>query len=247
VKVTASDELALAALRRNEELARMVADANIEARRSCTFADVKEGELAAVTRNGDVYRLNPYKLDLAGLEGSLSRYGVTSLPSVTEARASFEIDRQQLDQFWTQRRTEAAAERVTVFEERAADAEVRSVVAQAERGAMVPFAEGAKVIEKGLALAEKVFDGIANAAGAMINALGDLLSTPSKPTELQAEVAPKVRAEKQQEAADSADYAERAERLDALLSQIARQDAERRLRRELGTELDDDRGREREL
>jgi hypothetical protein len=64
---------------------------------------------------------------------------------------------------------------------------------------------------------------------------------------LQAEVAPKVRAEKQQDAADSADYAERAERLDALLSQIARQDAERRLRRELGTELDDDRGREREL
>jgi hypothetical protein len=73
------------------------------------------------------------------------------------------------------------------------------------------------------------------------------LSTPSKPTELQAEVAPKVAEEKREQAADQAACAERTERLDALLSQIARHDAERRLRRELGTELDDDRGREREL
>jgi hypothetical protein len=262
VRVTASDEIALVALRQDAELAATVAHAEGSTmRRGGMLADVKAGDLAAVDRAGNVYRLNPYKLDLEGLEARLidaanpasSTSSSTPTPtssrlmSVTEARASFEIERRQIDEFWTQRRAEATGERVTVFEERAADAEVRNIVSQAERGAMVPFAEGAKVIDKMTGAAQRLAEGIIKSFEGIISALDGVLSTPSKPTELQAEVAPKVAAEKQQEAADSADHAERAERLDALLSQIARQDAERRLRRELGTELDDDRGREREL
>jgi MobA/VirD2-like, nuclease domain len=251
VRVTASDELALAALRRDAELAATVAHAEAESnmRRGGMLADVRTGDLAAVDRAGNVYRLNPYKLDLAGLEDTLAgTSSMTSLPSVVEARAGFEIERRQLVEFWTQRRAEATAERVTVFEERAADQEVRSVVRDAERGAMVPFAEGGKIIDKLTGAAHWLADAIIKPIEGVINALGDVLSTPSKPTELQAEVAPKVADEKRQDAADLAAYFENAERVDDLLRQISREDAERlRQRRERGDNDEVDRGREREL
>jgi hypothetical protein len=88
VKVTAADEQALEALRREEEQARMEAEANMEARKSRTFAEVKEGELAAVTRNGDVYRLNPYKLDFAGIEGTLTGISSTGGTRANAKRAA---------------------------------------------------------------------------------------------------------------------------------------------------------------
>jgi hypothetical protein len=265
VRVTASDEIALVALRQDAELAATVAHAEgTTMRRGGMLADVRTGDLAAVDRAGNVYRLNPYKLDLDGLEGRLIDAAAPANPpisstipaaeqkssrlmSVTEARAGFEIERRQLDEYWTHRRQEATAERVTVFEERAADAEVRSVVGQAERGVVSSFAKAGHAVEKVTGAAQRLAEGIIKSLEGIISALDGMLSTPSKPTELQAEVAPKVAAEKREQAADQADADARAERLDALLSQIARQDAERRLRRELGTELDDDRGREREL
>jgi hypothetical protein len=261
VKVTAADEIALEALRRDAELAATAArEAGSTMPGGMMLADVKAGDLAAVDRAGNVYRLNPYKLDLdGGLEARLidaanassstvpvSEQTSSRLMSVTEARAGFEIERQQLDEFWTQRRQEATAERVTRFEERAADAEVRSVVNQAERGVVRVGSEAGHVVEKGLSAARKFAEAIIKPIEGIIAALDGVLSTPSKPTELQAEVAPKVAAEKSEQAADQAAYDERAARLADLLSQISRDDAERRLRRELGTELDDDRGRVRE-
>ena len=62
VQVTADDVKARDALRQAEELTRLSADVNYEARRSHSFAFLEEGDFAAVTRDGDVYRINPDKL-----------------------------------------------------------------------------------------------------------------------------------------------------------------------------------------
>ena len=76
VRVTDRDTGALEALRRDEELARLAAETNLEARRSGRFAVLDAGDIAAVDRAGNVHRLNPYKLDLNKIESQLLEAGV---------------------------------------------------------------------------------------------------------------------------------------------------------------------------
>ena len=91
VRVTAADEKALDALRADQDMERLAAETNVEARRAHYFDDVKAGEIAAVDRFGNVHRLNPYKLNLEDIERRLLEAGNARLPGVTEARAAFEI------------------------------------------------------------------------------------------------------------------------------------------------------------
>ena len=100
VRVTAADVKALDALRQDEDLARLAADVNYEARRSQHFAPLEAGDIAAVDRFGNVHRLNPHKINFEQLEARLIEAGATvgstsegRLASVTEARADFEIER----------------------------------------------------------------------------------------------------------------------------------------------------------
>ena len=82
----------------------------------------------------------------------------------------------------------------------------------------------------------------------MINFLGDLWASPSKPTELELEIAPKVAAEKAQAHADL-DYHQFIEAVrDAINDARAKEQNERRAAPEYFRELDrgDDRERERE-
>jgi len=90
VRVSAADVQALDALRRDEELARVVANASGEARRSSYFPTLEEGAIAAVDRFGNVHRLNAERLDVH----ALLELGEERASSVTEARAQFEIDRE---------------------------------------------------------------------------------------------------------------------------------------------------------
>ena len=99
VRVTDRDIGALEALRRDEELARLAAETNLEARRSGRFAVLEAGDIAAVDRAGNVHRLNPYKLDLNKIESQLLEAGGGRLASVTEARAEFETERIALAAF----------------------------------------------------------------------------------------------------------------------------------------------------
>ncbi|HTV87772.1 MAG TPA: relaxase/mobilization nuclease domain-containing protein [Stellaceae bacterium] len=99
VRANAGDIIALDALRRDEELAQMAADINREARRPQHFAVLDIGEISAVDRAGNVHRLNPHKLDLEQLASRLIEAadgpaGTVRLPSVTEARAAFEVKRE---------------------------------------------------------------------------------------------------------------------------------------------------------
>lgn len=89
-RVTARDVEALAALRTADTEA---GTTGTLASGRC-FADVIEGDLAAVTRQGDVFRLSPQKLDFDEIENRLADVQ-TRLPGVVEARALNEADRER--------------------------------------------------------------------------------------------------------------------------------------------------------
>src|SRR4029077_8904009 len=70
------------------------------------------GELAAVTRDGSVYRINAEKLG-----GALNQLPAER-PSVIEARIDFEIDREKTDALWAEQRAESAAAREALYDAR---------------------------------------------------------------------------------------------------------------------------------
>jgi hypothetical protein len=110
VRVTAHDEIALQGLRQDEQLGRLVAETNREARKNHHFAELKEGELAAVTRGGDVHCIRAEKL--RGIEMP------AELPSLYQARAAFQADREQRSELWAERDAARAAEREAAAEAR---------------------------------------------------------------------------------------------------------------------------------
>ncbi|MGE0565856.1 MAG: relaxase/mobilization nuclease domain-containing protein [Pseudolabrys sp.] len=96
-RVTGADVMALDALRQGAgveaEVARAEGVTNTD-KDARYFGAVAEGELAAVTRQGDVFRLSPHKVDYAEIK---QRLGDTEprLPSVVEARALNEETREK--------------------------------------------------------------------------------------------------------------------------------------------------------
>ena len=116
-RATAADVKALDALRQDQELNGIVADAaGIEQGRAQHFARLEEGDLAAVTRRGDVFRISARRLE-HGVEARLAEAGPA--PGVIEARAALEIEReaaatfqQQMIDTQLERRTEATEARV---------------------------------------------------------------------------------------------------------------------------------------
>ena len=169
VRVTAADMKALDGLRQAEEFSRVAGETNREARPSHNFAKVQVGDIAAVTRRGDVFTLNPHKLDLAQIERTLidaaksnSSSGTSSrLMSVIEARAAFEINRDQTGQLWALRKAEGVA-RHQAFEARR---DLRGDVASAERAVHTAFETPAAATGKAIRntgklarLAERIFE-----------------------------------------------------------------------------------------
>ena len=112
-RANATDLPALDALRDEADLARLVAhtdEVDIWAARNLVpearrFDKVAEGDYAAITRAGDVIRLNPTVLDFEEAEQRLADVE-TRLPSIVEARAQKEIAREQKTEFWSEIRAE---------------------------------------------------------------------------------------------------------------------------------------------
>ena len=166
VRVTERDIGALEALRRDEELARLAAETNLEARRSGRFAVLEVGDIAAVDRAGNVHRLNPYKLDLNKIESQLLEGGRRRLASVTEARAEFETERIALAAF----REELMQARM----ERAGD--ISHEPADADRGMTEPD------IQEPESVLGNMMD---KAIGAALDFAADFLAPPPPPTPIR--------------------------------------------------------------
>lgn len=221
-RVTAADEPALAALRRAEELKAQTAEANGESYQGNRLADVLPGELAAVTRHGDVYRLNPDKL------GEAEPYlAAAALPGVIEARDRFAAERADIETHWQLKRAGIEADRAAWQDARA----INRAAATGERAVQTvfetPAAAAGKTLRKGgkaARLAEKLFEGL-------FGTLFGAFMAPPKDTPAQTEQ--KVKAATNEETLRAEAYAaakaERAARMDALLNQMARDDEIRRV------------------
>lgn len=175
VRVTDADHRALAVLRQAEIEAR---ETIISARTPHHFAEVLPGELAAVNRAGDVFRINPAKL------GQAAQYLETNLPGVVEARAAFEIEREKTDAIWTKHRAEIATEKDAFAAERTERAED----AHAAREVRETVYDAADAVETGIGTARKVLDGVVKAFETGFSLLFGWAMAPPKLTPQQAEL-----------------------------------------------------------
>jgi hypothetical protein len=177
VRVTADDVKALDALRSEEELARATAK-DVQGRKPRIFAKVEAGDLAAVTRAGNVFRLNPHRLDLAGLESAISstvpqsKRSSSGLPSVTETRARFESEGQKKTALWDQRRV-ASAER------RASREQSFSQQQTMRRAATAAIGKPGETVNRSIKPAGKAL-GIIGGIAAKLGKIADMLF-PAKP------------------------------------------------------------------
>ena len=230
VRVTQADEIAIAALRHDEEMARLAAETNREARRANRFDNVKAGEIAAVDRFGNVHRLNPYTLELENLEATLIEAGNARLPSVTEARATFEEARER-----TAERREETAE---VWREiNAENARRRG------DGTEGPSRDSGK--DEGVRSGGDIGDRILSGVTELVSKIFDWLVPPPKLTPEQAKQEARAEEAERQQREIARSKAE----WEARLAERLEEDARRRRRpREAGQDYDrdDDRGRPRE-
>ena len=191
VRVTASDIEALAELRAEENLAREIARTNGEAYRTQHFADrLEEGDIAAVTRQGDVYELNSHRLDLAGIAASLEspfRDGaiadVAPLPSITDARVAFLIERNAEAALREEARDEAHEARLDRNAAWDAESETSHAVAEAERDTRDVTDAAEDMVDGAAAGIGRIVE---KAIAGALNFLADMFAPAPPPTKEQA-------------------------------------------------------------
>jgi hypothetical protein len=199
-RAEAADIAALDALRKEADLARLVAhsdEADIsatttfvgEARR---FDKVAEGDYAAVTRAGDVIRLNPTALDFGEAEQRLADVE-PRLPSIVEARAQTEIAREKAEEFWAETRAENAEARSAGNEACEGEQAPRHHTAAAEHGVENAIHAADDTIDAGMHAATR---GMGSLAKAVEKALSGIFSFfglgEPKLTPMQQELAAKA-------------------------------------------------------
>ena len=196
VRVTEADAKALAALRDDKHLERLAAATNGEAYRGRHIDACEASDLAAVTRFGDVYRINPDKI------GNAANSLAGELPGVIETRAQFESEREQKDDIWLQTRLAAETRR----DEREALWQERADIAEGRRAAD----NTARTIEATTDTAVRGFGKLLRGVARMLEGIFDFLVPPPRLTPAQAELAERA-AEERNEARAAADAVRRAE------------------------------------
>lgn len=196
VRVTEADAKALRALGDDKHLERLAAETNGEAYQGRHIDACEAGDLAAVTRFGDVYRINPGKIGMAAhsLAGEL--------PGVIETRAQFESESEQKGDIWLQTRLAAETrrdERETLWQERADIAEGRRAADNT-----------ARTIEAATDTAVRGVGKLLRSVARMLEGIFDFLVPPPRLTPAQAELAERA-AEERNEARAAADAVRRAE------------------------------------
>jgi hypothetical protein len=219
-RVTSADVQALDVLRQEAALAANVAWTKAETNRDPSarfFADLQAGDLAAVMRSGDVFRVSPDKI--AGAADHLP----APLPSVVEARAAWEIVREGTAAALDQRRDEGMQAYADYVENRdATRADQASSNATARQASDLAAAADA-TLDHGQRFASGL---AAHFAKAVENALGGLFSfffAAVKDTPQQAELKARAAEERAvaQEIARDAQQTEAA--TDRVIEELRRQ------------------------
>lgn len=211
VRVTEADMKALDALRVDEDLAWLAADVNGQARRSQRFDQVELGQIAAIDRFGNVHALNPHKIDLAALERHVlegaekpANGDALRLASIIEARAAFELDREQTGQLWQQHREDYQARRVALSESRDAMREVRAAVHTVQDAKQGIVDAGEEAVDQAFTAGRKLAESAFKIIHAGFSILFGFAMAPPKMTAAQVETAERVHEEKTRDQADAA-------------------------------------------
>jgi hypothetical protein len=190
-RATEADLLAMAALRQDEQLGKLAAEVNLESRKAHHYGAILPGDFAAITRGGDVFRLNPTALDWEEVEQRLADTQLR-MPGVVEVRALQEINREQTAERWEQRRAENLAAR-EAFED---GKELRGNVAAAESAVDQSFDTAASTVDQGLAASSGFFKGAAKLVEMLGGLLDFLVGGGPKLTPHQAELEARAAEEK---------------------------------------------------
>jgi hypothetical protein len=181
VRVTETDLSALDQLRKDEDLARAASATTGEAYRPRIFAEVREGDLAVVTKWGDVLQLN--QQHMTGLEGRFPKPGslgaslvpfgtgtAAPLASITEQRAAYDMAAEFRAAYWQAihdaralDRENATTRRLAIFETGQAIAEQREVVTSIQEAKQGVIAAADTTVETGIGVASKMLGGLSSA------------------------------------------------------------------------------------
>ena len=186
-RATAADITVLNTLRRDQELAQIIAqEAGIPGHAGPRLAPVREGDLAVVTARGDVHRITPQHL-----EPALSkRLQEGPLPDIAQTRASFEIERiaaaafqQEMIDIQLTRRAEASETRIA----RDAIWDAGQERRQAETAVKRDTRETLDVARDGVDAGNRLLGSVASAVSKMLDVLADMIAPAPPPTRDQAE------------------------------------------------------------
>lgn len=241
-RASAADIPALDALRDDAALAAVVArtaDANLD-RDARYYAKLVEGDYAAVTRNGDVFRLNPTALDFEDVEQRLADTQ-PRLPSVVEARALNEQIREQTAELWAERRADNAARAEARAEHAILDA---AMTLQHGKQGLIDAAEDA--VDRGFKATGGLLRGFAKAVESVLGGVLEFFGGGApKLTPMQAELAARANEELAEARANTAAAQQKEAAQDWSIFAEDRQRQQDELDRKLGYR-DRDGGRERE-
>ena len=195
-RATDRDVAALDALREDAALEATVAFANGEMSGRNAFPQLWPGDLAAVTASGAVFRLSPEKLDFEDIEQRLAAVDPKGLPSIVEARAQSEIDREQTAEFWAEARAQNAEARAASNDAFDGERAFRRHTAAAEHGVESAIHTADDAIDAGMHAATR---GMSSFAKAVEKALSGIFSFfglgEPKLTPMQRELAAKAEEE----------------------------------------------------
>ena len=172
-RATSTDVQALEALHTSDFLAGTTGEPASGRR----FADLIEGDFAAVTRQGDVIRLSPHKLALEEIEQRLADVQ-TRLPSVVEARAHFEEVRERKAEERAQREADFVATGIEISETRAGQQELRQAVRAAETVVHAAIETPAAAVDKAADVAGGFLGGAAKIVESVVDFFGGLFGGP---------------------------------------------------------------------
>lgn len=225
------DAKVLDSLREVQSKDQMLAGAIDETYQGNRLDPLLMGDLAAVTRNGDAYAINPEKM------GSAARYLADELPGVTATRDRFRAGREATADLWAELRewnAEAREERTAAFE---GDRALHNTVNAGERGVENTLHAADDAVNAGLDAASGVFSGFAKAVEKVLGGIFSFFGGgETKLTQQQAR--DQARADGNEETlharANAAAEQEKEAKTDARIFELVRQQREDKHREDMG-------------
>jgi hypothetical protein len=205
VRVTEHDTKVLDSLREVQAKDQMLAGAIDEiSERSIRLDRVLFGDLAAVTRKGDVYAINPEKM------GDATRYLAGELPGLTETRDKMRGEREATTEFWAGFRADNAEARTAHDAAFQGERAFRRTVRAAEHGVEETLHTGDATVNSGMRAASVGLGGLAKAVERVLSGIFSFFGAGEpKLTPQQQELAANAYEERTEAAAEQEVKAER--------------------------------------